>query len=39
LWEIEVDEGFNLEELMWELGHLAPKALGYVKHGAVPERL
>jgi len=37
LWEIEVDEGFNLEDLMWELGQLELAALGYPRHGDVPE--
>jgi hypothetical protein len=33
LWEIEVDEGFGLDDLMQELGRLELKALGRVKHG------
>jgi hypothetical protein len=39
LWEIETDEGFSLEDLMQELGRLELHALGYVKHGDVPEAL
>jgi hypothetical protein len=37
LWQIECDEGFSLEDLMAELGRLELQALGYVKHGHVPE--
>jgi hypothetical protein len=37
LWEIETDEGFSLEDLMAELGQLELRALGYVKHGDVPQ--
>jgi hypothetical protein len=37
LWEIEAEEGFTLEDLMAELGRLELKALGYVKHGDVPQ--
>jgi hypothetical protein len=36
--EIETDEGFSLENLLQELGSLELKALGYVKHGDVPQR-
>jgi hypothetical protein len=35
-WEIETEEGFNLEDLMQELGRLELQALGRVKHGDVP---
>jgi hypothetical protein len=38
LYEIETDEGFSLEDLMQELGRLELNALGYVKHGDVPQR-
>jgi hypothetical protein len=38
LYEIEMDEGFSLEDLMVELGRLELQALGYVKHGDVPPR-
>ena len=37
LWEIETEEGFSLEDLMAELGRLELQALGYVKHGDVPQ--
>jgi hypothetical protein len=37
LWAIETDEGFSLEDLMHELGRLELQALGYVKHGDVPQ--
>lgn len=37
LWEIETDEGFTLENLVQELGRLELQALGYVKHGDVPQ--
>jgi hypothetical protein len=37
LWEIEVDEGFSLEDLMREFGRLELKVLGRVKHGDVAE--
>jgi hypothetical protein len=37
MWEIEVDEGFSLEDLIHELGRLELQALGYVKHGDVPR--
>jgi hypothetical protein len=37
LYEIETDEGFTLEDLMRELGRLELQALGYVKHGDVPQ--
>jgi hypothetical protein len=37
LWEIETDAGFSLEDLMAELGRLELQALGYVKHGDVPQ--
>jgi hypothetical protein len=36
LREIEIDEGFALEDPMAELGRLEPQALGYVEHGDVP---
>jgi hypothetical protein len=36
-WEIETDEGFSLEALMAERGHLELQALGSVKHGDVPR--
>lgn len=36
LCEIEIDEGFTLEDLLQELGRLERKALGHVKHGDVP---
>jgi hypothetical protein len=38
LEEIETDEGFALENLLQELGSLELNALGYVKHGDVPQR-
>ena len=31
------EEGFTLKDLMAELGRLELKALGYVKHGDVPQ--
>lgn len=37
LYEIETDEGFSLEDLLQELGHMELQALGYVKHGDVPS--
>jgi hypothetical protein len=37
LWGIETDEGFNLEDLIRELVRWELQALGYVKHGDVPE--
>jgi hypothetical protein len=37
LFEIETDERFSLEDLMAELGRLELAALGYVKHGGVPQ--
>jgi hypothetical protein len=37
LWEIETDEDFGLEDLMQELGRLELNALGWVKHGDVPQ--
>jgi hypothetical protein len=37
LWEIETDEGFALDDLMAELGRWELNALGYVKHGYVPQ--
>jgi hypothetical protein len=37
LYEIETDEGFSLEDLLQELGHLELQALGRVKHGDVPQ--
>jgi hypothetical protein len=37
LFEIETDEGFRLDDLMQELGRLELRALGYVKHGDVPQ--
>lgn len=36
LWEIECEAGFDLEDLMGELGRLELQALGRVKHGDVP---
>jgi hypothetical protein len=36
LWEIECDEGFNLDDLMAEFGRLELQALGRVNHGNVP---
>src|SRR5919201_1140140 len=36
-YEIEVDEGFSLEDLLQELGRLERKALGVVKHGDRPQ--
>jgi hypothetical protein len=38
LWEIETDEGFALDDLMAELGCLELSAIGYVKHGDVPQQ-
>jgi hypothetical protein len=35
--EIEMDEGFSLEDLLPELGRLEFKALGYVKHIDIPH--
>jgi hypothetical protein len=37
LYEIETDEGSSLEDLMQELDRLELNALGYVKHGDVPQ--
>jgi hypothetical protein len=37
-YEIEIDEGFTLEDLVQELGRLELQALGYVKHSDVPQR-
>jgi hypothetical protein len=37
LWEIEVDEGFGLEDLPRALGRLELQALGRVKHGDVAQ--
>jgi hypothetical protein len=37
LWLIETDEGFGFEDLMAALGRLELDALGYVKHGDVPQ--
>lgn len=37
LWEIEVDEGWSLEDLCRELGLLELKALGRLKHGDPPR--
>jgi hypothetical protein len=37
LYEIDIDEGFSLEDLMAELGQLEWQALGYVKHGEGPR--
>lgn len=37
LWEMETDEGFDLEDLMQGLGRSELDALGYVKHGDVPR--
>jgi hypothetical protein len=39
LWEIKTDESFALEDLMQALGRLELQALGYVKHGPVPQDL
>jgi hypothetical protein len=36
LYEIEVDQGFSLEDLLRELGRLELQALGVVKHGDRP---
>jgi hypothetical protein len=36
LYEIDIDHGFSLGDLLQELGCLELKALGYVKHGDVP---
>jgi hypothetical protein len=33
IWQIEVDEGFSLEDLLVELGTLEEKALGMKVHG------
>jgi len=33
IWKIECDEGFGLDDLLYELAMLERKALGYVKHG------
>jgi hypothetical protein len=33
IWQIEVDEGFSLEDRLQELGILEEKALGYKVHG------
>jgi hypothetical protein len=33
IWRIECDEGFELNDLLNELGKLEQKAFGYVKHG------
>jgi hypothetical protein len=37
LYEIEIDEGFALEDLMAELGRLELRALGQVTHGDRPR--
>jgi hypothetical protein len=37
LYEIQMDGDFDLEDLMQELGRLELEALGYVKHGDVPQ--
>lgn len=37
LWAIDTDEGFALEDLMQELGHLELQALSYLKYGIVPH--
>ena len=37
LWLIETDAGFTLEDLLAALGRLELAALGYVKHGEVPQ--
>jgi hypothetical protein len=37
LYEIEVDQGFSLEDLLLELGRLELRALGCVKHGDRPQ--
>jgi hypothetical protein len=36
LYEIEIDEGFSLGDLLQELARLELKALGRVKHGDGP---
>jgi hypothetical protein len=36
LWQIEVNEGFTLTDLMWELGYLERKAFGHLNHGNMP---
>lgn len=33
IWMIECDDGFELDDLLLELGTLEQKALGHVKHG------
>jgi hypothetical protein len=38
LYEIEVDQGFSLEDLLQELGRLELKALGGVRRGALPPQ-
>jgi len=37
LYEIEIDEGFSLDDLMQEPGRLELKALGRVKYGDMPR--
>lgn len=37
LYEIECREGFSLKDLIQALGCLELSALGYVKHGGVPQ--
>jgi hypothetical protein len=37
LWQIEADESFSLEDLLAKLGRLELQALGYAKHGDVPQ--
>jgi hypothetical protein len=38
LYEIETVAGFSLEDLLQELGCLELKALGWVKHGDIPQK-
>jgi hypothetical protein len=33
LWQVEIEEGFSLEELLVELGTLEEKTLGEKVHG------
>jgi hypothetical protein len=37
LYAVETEEGFSLEDLMQALGRLELQALGWVKHGDVPQ--
>lgn len=36
LWKIEAEAGFDLADMLKELGELEVKALGHVKHGRLP---